>query len=75
MKYLKKFKIFESEETLIGWRSQNHEQIHPTTGQSATEGEGYYIFDTKKDAEDWFNAKYIFEISYKKPKKKFMLIF
>jgi hypothetical protein len=69
MKYLKKFKLFESEEILTGWRSQNHDTLHITTGEKATEGEGYYVFDTKKEAEEWFDAKYIFEIQYKTPKK------
>lgn len=75
MKYLKLFKLFESEEIMTGWRGQHTETLYPTTGQSATEGEGYYMFDTKKDAENWFNAKYIFEIKYKKPKKQINIDF
>jgi hypothetical protein len=67
MKYLKRFQLFESEDIKTGWRTQSSENLHPTTGHSATEGEGYYIFDNKKEAENWFNTKYIFEIKYKQP--------
>lgn len=70
MKFIKPFKLFESEEILTGWRAQNADQFHPTTGESATEGEGYYMFDDKAEAEQWWNPKYIFEINYKKPKKE-----
>ena len=38
---IKKFKIFESEDIITGWRSQKHDILHPTTGENATEGEGY----------------------------------
>ena len=75
MKYLKKFKIFESEDIITGWRSQKHDILHPTTGQSATEGEGYYLFDSRKEAEDWFDTKYIFEVQYKTPKKSIHIDF
>lgn len=66
---IKECKIFESEEILTGWRAQNAEELHMTTGSSATEGEGYYMFYDKEEADDWFNTKYIFEIKYKTPKK------
>jgi len=70
MKYLKSYKLFENnEEIKIGWRCQNQETLLPTIGENATEGEGFYLFDNKKDAEDW-GGKYIFEVKYKTPKKE-----
>jgi hypothetical protein len=58
---------------MAGWRIQNNDEINKTTGYTATEGEGYYIFvnpiaaKMMKQHSRWSGV--IRRVQFKKPQK------